>query len=616
MEGSRKGGGRIVRNVLAAFALSLPLLFAVYQYRFQLGIDELSTQASQRLALASASLTAELQRFESLPAVLAEHPALRELLADPTNPARLVSANQLLERINERSGAAMLYLMSPSGHTLAASNWRAPDTFVGQNYGFRPYFREALAGGSGMFFGVGVTTRVPGFFIAHPVLAEGRVVGALAVKVELNGLERTWAESGETLMVVDRHGVVALSSNETWNFRTLAPLSETSRLELQQARQYFTEPLTPLPLKWFDEQRVEIDRHEFVSQVRQLQWIDWRMLILADTAPATAAAQALTLAVGLALCVLVVGSLYWVQRSRRLRERLAAQSVLERTVAERTADLAATNDRLRREIDKHVATEQKLRVAQRALIEANRLAALGQMAAGVAHELNQPLSALRGFAGNSLTFMERGRFEPLKDNLHQIIGLIERMARLTAQLKIFASRQNTSLQKSPAGRASVRDTISTVVGWFARRLTDEGIALRVSAAPVEFPLEPQALEQVVSNLLGNAVDALAGHAGGVIELRASLGNGERLLEVADNGPGIPAELLDRISQPFFSTKPLGQGLGLGLPIVSNLVESSGGRFEIATGEGGVNGGTVMRARWPVTTARQAEQAATTTETMP
>jgi len=136
----------------------------------------------------------------------------------------------------------MLYLMSPSGHTLAASNWRAPDTFVGQNYGFRPYFREALAGGSGMFFGVGVTTRVPGFFIAHPVLAEGRVVGVLAVKVELNGLERTWAESGETLMVVDRHGVVALSSNETWNFRTLAPLSETSRLELQQARQYFTEP--------------------------------------------------------------------------------------------------------------------------------------------------------------------------------------------------------------------------------------------------------------------------------------------------------------------------------------------------------------------------------------
>jgi len=102
----------------------------------------------------------------------------------------------------------------------------------------------------------------------------------------------------------------------------------------------------------------------------------------------------------------------------------------------------------------------------------------------------------------------------------------------------------------------------------------------------------------------------------VIELRASLGNGERLLEVADNGPGIPAELLDRISQPFFSTKPLGQGLGLGLPIVSNLVESSGGRFEIATGEGDVNGGTVMRARWPVTTARQAEQAATTTETMP
>lgn len=596
MEDQRKWLKRILRNGLMAFALGLPLLFAVYQYRFHAGLDEQSTHASQRLALASASLNAELQRFASLPAVLAEHPALRELLADPTNPAHLAYVNDLLERTNERAGAAMLYLMAPDGNTLAASNWRAADSFVAQNYGFRPYFRDALAGGTGMFFGVGVTTRVPGFFIAHPVRHDGRVVGVLAVKLELNPLERTWAESGELLMVVDRHGVAALSSNEAWHFGTLAPLAEASRRELQQTRQYLDEPLAPLPLEWLAAQRVTLDGREFITQSREgLQWKDWRMLILADTAPARADARTLTLAVGLGLCVLVVGSLYWGQRSRRLRERLGAQAVLEHTVAERTADLAATNDRLLREIDERVTAEQKLRVAQRALIEANRLAALGQMAAGVAHELNQPLSALRGFAGNSLTFMERGRLEPLKDNLHQIIGLIERMARLTAQLKVFASRQSTSLQRIPAGRASVRDTVTTVAGWFARRLKDEGISLRVSVAPIEFPLEPQALEQVLSNLLGNAVDALAGESNGVIELRASMGDGELLLEVVDNGPGFPPELCERITQPFFSTKPLGQGLGLGLPIVSDLVEGSGGRFEIANGE---SGGTVVRARWP------------------
>ncbi|WP_291992387.1 ATP-binding protein [Candidatus Accumulibacter sp. ACC003] len=615
MPGPGKARQRKLRKVLAAFALALPLLFATYHYRFHAGVDELSTHASQRLALASASLNAELQRFASLPAVLAEHPALRKLLADPGKPTRIAEVNDLLERMRQRSDAAMLYLMDPTGKTLAASNWRGADSFVGQNYGFRPYFRVALAGGSGMFFGVGVTTRVPGFFIAHPVLDDGRVVGVLAVKVELDVLESTWAESGESLMVVDQHGVVALSSNAAWNFATLTLLTAESRRQLQETRQYFTERLAPLPLQWLDEQRVALDGRQFVVQQRQLQWIDWRMLILADTAPAAAAARSLTLAVGLGLCVVVVGSLYWRQRARRLRERLSAQSVLERTVSERTADLAATNDRLQREIDERVSAEQKLRVAQRALIEANRLAALGQMAAGVAHELNQPLSALRGFAGNSLTFIERRRFEPLQDNLHQIIELIERMARLTAQLKVFASRQSTSLRRSPAGRAPVRPTIATVAGWFARRLEDAGISLRVSAEPIEFPLEAQALEQVLSNLLGNAVDALAGRADAVIELRASLSNGERRLEVADNGPGIPAELRERISQPFFSTKPLGQGLGLGLPIVSDLVEGSGGRFEIAAGDGGEGSGTVVRARWPASTLQPAAESAVANETI-
>lgn len=598
---ARERVARMVWKLAVALALTLPLLFAGYAYRFGAEVDGLATNATQRLALASASLNAELQRFESLPAVLAQHPDLRELLADPANPALIARVNDLLERVNDRTGAGMLYLIAPSGITLAASNWRGSDSFVGENYAFRPYFRDALAGGIGMFFAVGATTRVPGFFIAHPVRDDGRVIGVMAVKVELTQIERTWAESGESLIVVDRHGVVALSSHREWKFGTLAPLSADSREALEQTRQYFTETLSPLPVKWLDERRLALGTREYVAQSRELQWVDWRMLMLMDTAPAREAARVQMLAAGLALCVLVVGNLYRAQRARRLRERLAAQVVLERTVVERTADLAATNERLLREIDERAATEQKLRGAQRALIEANRLAALGQMAAGVAHELNQPLSALRGFAGNSLTFMERGQLAPLKDNLHQMIGLVERMARLTAQLKVFASRQSTSQQNPAGGSARARETITTVAGWFARRLDAAGLVLHVSADDIEFPLEAAALEQVLSNLIGNALDALAGRSGGVIEVRARQRSGERVLEVVDNGPGIPPELRDKITQPFFSTKPLGQGLGLGLPIVGDLVEASGGRLEIDAGAGG---GTIVRARWPDAASEQ------------
>lgn len=577
-------------RVLLPGLLVVPLLWAVHAWRFKAGADELALHASQRLALLAASLDAELLRFESLPPVLAQHPSLQQLLQAPDDPARVAAANALLEQVNERTGAGMLYLIAPAGRTLAASNWRRADSFVGENYAFRPYFRDALAGGAGKFFAVGATTQVPGFFIAHPVRAAGRITGVLAVKVELTQLEATWAAGGESVLVVDRHGVVALSSNPAWKFGTLAPLSPESRAALAATRQYFTAALEALPLAWREPGRARLGGQDYVVGSRALDWVDWRMLMLLDTAPVRAAAWSAVLAVGLALCVLAVAGLYWALHARRLRERLAAQAELERTVAERTADLATTNAQLLREISERSATEQKLRGAQRALIEANRLAALGQMAAGVAHELNQPLAALRSFAGNSLTFLDRGRLEPLRDNLNQIIGLIERMARLTAQLKVFASRQQTG-----GGSASAAQAMQVVAGWFRERLDAAGVELRIDAGAVRLPLQPQALEQVLSNLVGNALDALAGRDGGVIALGAARHGTQLCLEVADNGPGIPQELRERITQPFFSTKPLGQGLGLGLSIVSDLIEGSGGRLEIESGAGG---GTVMRACWP------------------
>jgi two-component system C4-dicarboxylate transport sensor histidine kinase DctB len=577
-------------RVLALLVLASLLLWASHAWRLAGGLDELSGHAGQRLALLSASLDAELLRFESLPSVLARHPVLPALLANPDDAQLRAQANALLEDVNARTGAAMLYLIAADGNTLAASNWRRPDSFVGENYAFRPYFRAALAGGTGKFFAVGATTRVPGMFIAHPVRDAAGVAGVLAVKIELTQLERTWAESGESVMVVDRHGVVALSSEPAWKFGVLSSLSLESRAELAQTRQYYTETLDPLPLLWQDEARARIGGGEFVVGSRELDWLDWRMLMLLDTAPAHADAAWTATVAGLLLCVMVAVALYWVQRARRLRERLGAQAVLERTVTERTADLAASNRRLQREVAERVAAEHKLRGAQRALIEANRLAALGQMAAGVAHEINQPLAAMRSFAGNALTFLERGQLEPLKDNLAHIIGLVERMARLTAQLKVFASRRRGAGGHTPAAQS-----MQVVAGWFRERLAAAGVELELDDAGLSLPLQAEALEQLLSNLIGNALDALAGRGAGRIELRTCERAGQRCLEVADDGPGISSELRERILQPFYSTKPLGQGLGLGLSIVADLVESSGGRLEIAQSP---RGGALVRACWP------------------
>ncbi|QDF97298.1 hypothetical protein CJ010_12540 [Azoarcus sp. DD4] len=579
-----------LQKALVLAVLTLPVLATVYLHRFQAGVDELAVQAQQRLALLSASLDAELLRNESLPTVLAPHPVLQEVLTSAGAPDAVARANALLADVRTRTGTGVIYLIAPSGITLAASNWREPESFIGENYAFRPYFREALAGRTGMFFAVGATTRIPGFFIAQPVREGDKVIGVLAIKVELTTLENTWAESGEALLVVDHHGVVALSSRPHWKFTTLEPLSPQSRATLDATRQYYTAPLDTLPLKWRSAQRASLEGREYAVGSRNLRWSDWRMLMLMDTRPAATAAQAQALAVALALCLAAIGGLYWAQRARRLRERLAAQAALEETVATRTADLAATNARLRNEVAERAAAEDKLRNAQRALIEANRLGALGQMAAGVVHELNQPLAAMRGFAGNSLIFLERGQLAPLKENLQQIIELVERMARLTAQLKVFASRQ-----QSAGGIAPAQRTLERIASWFEQRLQAAGIRLTLVIDVDSLPLDPQALEQVASNLVGNAMDALAGRPDGQIELRAHGDDTGRWLEVADNGPGIPAALREKITQPFFSTKPLGHGLGLGLAIVGDLVDASGGQLEIGASD---SGGARIRATWP------------------
>lgn len=591
MSGASARPGLRALRVLAPLLLAAAVLATTYAWRLASGVNDLARHAGQRLALLAASLDAELLRFESLPSVLAGHPVLPALLADPDDPALRAEANALLEDVNARTGAGMLYLIGPDGGTLAASNWQRPDSFVGENYAFRPYFREALAGGVGKFFAVGATTRVAGFFIAHPVRDAHGVAGVLAVKVELTQLERTWAESGEAVMVVNAHGVVALSSSPEWKFGALSALPAASRAELARTRQYDGQALDPLPLEWSEDGRATIGGREFVVGSRALDWLDWRMLMLLDTTPAHASAAWTATGGALLLCVFAAGALYWAQRARRLRERLGAQAALERTVAERTADLAASNQRLQQEVAERVATEHKLRGAQRALIEANRLAALGQMAAGVAHEINQPLAAMRSFAGNALTFLERGQLQPLKDNLGQIIGLVERMARLTSQLKVFASRR-----RGAGGQAPAAQSMQVVAGWFRERLAAAGVNMQLDDAGLSLPLPPEALEQVMSNLVGNALDALAGRAAGRIELRTRAYAGQCCLEVADDGPGIAPALRERILQPFYSTKPLGHGLGLGLSIVVDLVESSGGRLEIAERPGG---GALIRACWPI-----------------
>ncbi|WP_174873190.1 sensor histidine kinase [Vogesella oryzae] len=558
------------RVLVASFAIVVVALLAG-RASWHSAEGELREVLSQRLALYATALDAELSRFEALPYVVSRHPEVARLLQDAANPARVNAINHYLAEVNAEAGTAQVFLLDRHGTVLASSNWNNSESLVGKNYAFRPYFRGAMRGETGRFFGVGATTRIPGMFISRPVLVDGQVQGAVATKIDLAPLEAAWARSDEKVLVVDAHGVVTLAASSPWKFATLAPLSPAVRERLAATRQYYTSRLLPLPFVWHGEEQVSVGRQDYLAVSRNVGRINWRMLLLGDVQQARAQAWLTGAVTGLGLLALTMVALYASLRLKRVRERLAEQLRLERTVAERTAELATANLRLQDEVSGHQQTEQALRETQAELIRTGKLAALGRMATGIAHELNQPLAALRSFADNTRLYLARGRLAEVDGNLARIVRETDKLAAMTAELKLFATRRPV---RGHCQLASLRPALEAM-------LADRGVQCHWRHdADASLPLDPLAAEQLLGNLLRNAADALAEQPQRDITIRLQQQAQSVLLQVEDNGPGLPADNPQRVLEPFYSTKRFGHGLGLGLAIVAGIVRDAGG--EIAT----------------------------------
>jgi len=540
-------------------------------HAWRLGQDELREALSQRLALYTTALDAELDRFEALPYVVSRDPNVAGLLQRPQDSSLQAAINRYLAAVNQESGTAQLFLLDVHGTTLASSNWQHSDSLVGNNYAFRPYFRSALAGSTGRFYGVGATTRLPGMFIARPVRQDGRILGVVVAKIDLGGLEAAWAHSGEKVLVADQQGVVTLAGSSAWKFATLWPLAQSVRSRLAATRQYYTSPLQTLPFLWQGRDVVGIGGQDYLLASRPVGRIGWRMLLLGDRAPLREQAWLTGAVTSLALLALTLGALYLRLQWRRMRERQLAQLTLERTVAERTAELAAANLRLQDEVAERLQAEQALRDTQAELIRSGKLAALGRMATSIAHELNQPLAALRSFADNTRLFLAKSRWDDADANLGRILRETDKLAAMTAELKLFATRRPV--------RGHCR--LQSLQPALDEMLLGRGVACHWQLASDDsLPLDPLAAEQLLGNLLRNAADALAAQPERQVTVQLYYQQDQAILQVSDNGPGLPAEQPQRVLEPFYSTKSYGQGLGLGLAIVSGIVRDAGG--EIAT----------------------------------
>jgi two-component system C4-dicarboxylate transport sensor histidine kinase DctB len=583
-EGAKSTPRTLVRYLLLLFAalvVGVLISIALTQWTEQQHFESLDQQGSARLELYASTVEAVKQRFDYLPYIVSRDQQVSMLL---THRAESAAVNQKLKTWQIESGAAVLYLMNQSGLVVASSNWSEPESFVGNNYHFRPYFQDAISGKRGQFFAVGASTGQPGLFLSRPVEFNSAIIGVAVVKIDMRQLEQDWKRGGERVLVADNDGVIFLSSNPRWKYSSLSVIDAITLNRLTTEKKYGRNNIVPLSMQ---EQRTsplghriiklttnpQLETKTFLMHNRPLSDLNWTLYYLSDLTDLVYKKRSALLIGMLITLLLVLISMIVVNRS--LSRRL-----LEERVTKRTRDLNETNSRLIEEIGSRIQTEEQLRQTHEELIQAEKLAALGQMSAGVVHEISQPLSAMQTFAASARLLLERDDKQAAQENLNDISQMIRRVSSIVTHLKSFASKS-----RDITTAVEINSVIQNALLILRPRLDSAQLTvdIKLSKTSIYVVADEIKLEQILVNLIRNALDAMEqsdNQKAHQITLWSEVDQGKTHLYIADNGPGIKPDHLPKVFDPFFTTKPLGEGLGLGLSVSYGIAKAFGGDLAV------------------------------------
>lgn len=555
---------------------------ALTRWASESALDEARLAATERMQANAGRFESDLQKYRLLPLVLAGNSDVI-LLAQSHNTEIARQLNLKLNSLAKATGTAVIYVIDAEGQTIASSNYELPESFVGQNFAFRPYFRQAMAGRASEYFAAGAVSGRPGLFFAQPI---GSGEGVVVAKIAFEPLELEWAKQPGMTLIRDRNGVVTVASNLNWVLRTTRPLSRDAFKEAQLARQFGAEIPQALPFtlppassaSGVVEALVELaPNRRFAIASTPVSIANWTLSSLEPLEPALRGAQSRAQVIGLLILLVLVVTIGMLIRNRE-KQRLikASRQMLEGEVKERTEELHDANQQLVTEIAEREQTSRRLRVAQAELVQANRLGSIGQITAGVAHEINQPVAAIRTFAENAKILIEKSELAETDRNLDLIIDLTSNIGRITGELRSFARRDPL-----PTGPVKISDALDGALILIGDRLRAERVTISVpkkSALSVTVVAERVRLGQVFVNLLQNSIDALTEVEDRRIEVRIVKGAAakEIILTFDDSGPGIPAAVRKTLFKPFVTGKK--HGLGLGLGIAQDIVREFGGEL--------------------------------------
>ena len=547
--------------------------YAAFRQIFDQTIEKEAARHRQNLETVSLSINATLSKYEELPQAIAKDARIHAALKAKATERTLEQANEYLTEINRILGTDTIYIMNHNGLTLASSNWDQPDTYVGDNYSFRPYFMGAMEKGIGKFYGIGVASGKPGYYIACPVILGGETLGVITIKIRLSEIQSAIGEFNDYLVVTNEDGIVILSSEATQLYKATRQLTPETLEKIRITRQFYGQSLDPFQFHGAplfiddDNERKLLNGESYLVQSVPLGGRGWDIVQISSTRETRTVALATAGAIGFAFGFLMISLLNWYYRRAAHREKLEIFANIEMQIQDRTTELTSKIHDLEK-------AEIILKKTRDDAVQAGKLAALGQMAAGVTHELSQPLSAIQLYAGNTKKLLESGNLPLAFENIDSINALVTRAGAILSELKTLYRNDETRVE--PIVLNAIIQNAVLVMNPFIRkaniRLDIEGLDDKVMSSTGK-------LEQVFINLMSNSVDALASNDDGIISIQCARLGEKVVVRYVDNGPGLSEEAAGKIFEPFFTTKPSGKGLGLGLAISKFIVDAIGGKIE-------------------------------------